>query len=254
MKEEKFIYRPFNGTFWLIVAGYIAFSFGLCYILNGYDLAVRKTVMLVICGCVIVYYFIYKYQLSKDKEYDELYYSKYGGFTWWMELPFHLCNINMFLGPIGILTSNRYIMGFAFFIGPVGTAMAILMPSHSFNNFSIFKKRMLGYYGTHFSIMFNCILLCPLGFYMPQYSDVLPIALVGTVVSFVIFLFNMVLRKTGIATGANYFYTCDPDENKVLLLSYKLIPHKYLFIIPLLIAFIPYMYLVTFIVHLIAGI
>ncbi|MBQ1877803.1 MAG: YwaF family protein, partial [Erysipelotrichaceae bacterium] len=215
-----------------------------------FDMSVRKTVLLVIAAAVIVYYFIYKYRLSRDKEYDEMYYSKVGGFTWWYELPLHLCNINMFLVPLGLLLDNRYIMGFAFFIGPVGTLMAILMPSASFNNFSILKERMRGYYITHFTILFNCLLLVTAGFYHPEYSDIFPIVIVGILLSFIIFVFNMILRKTGIASKANYFYTVDPEENKILEFFKSKIPYSYLYLIPLFVIFVPYMYLMTFIVKI----
>ncbi len=250
MKECKFIYRPFNGLFYCILLSYTIIYAALSFLLVRFDLSVRKTVMLVMTAIVIVCYFLYKYALSKDKEYDELYYSKVGGFTWWYELPLHLCNINMFLVPVGILLNNRYVQGFAFFIGPVGAMMAILMPSHSFNNFSIFKARMLGYYFTHFSITFNCLLLVMAGIYHPEYSDVLPIAGVGIAFTFVIFCFNLILRKTGAAIKANYFYTIDPEENKVLELFRKLIPYKFLYLLPMFVLVIPYMYLVTFIVKL----
>ena len=165
-------------------------------------------------------------------------------------MPLHLCNINMFLVLFGILFDSRYVQGFAFFIGPVGAMMAILMPSGPFNNCSILKPRMLGYYFTHFCITFNCILLCTAGIYMPEYSDVIPIVVVGIILSFIIFCFNMVLRKTGIAIKANYFYTVEPEENKVLMFFNSYIKYPYLYLIPLFILFIPYMYLVTFIVKL----
>lgn len=248
--EEKFVYRPFNGLFWLIMCGYTAVYAVASIVLRKYGMDFRKNVILVIAGFVIICYFIYKYRLSRDKEYDELYYSKVGGFTWWYELPLHLCNINMFLIPLGIILNNRYIQGFAFYIGPVGTMMAILMPSGPFNNCSIFKPRMMGYYFTHFSIFFNCFLLVTAGIYDPQYADILPIVVVGIGLSFIIFCFNMVLRKTGIAIKANYFYTVEPEENKILEFFNQRIPYSFLYLIPVFILFVPYMYLLTFIVRL----
>lgn len=253
MEKEKLVYRPFNGVFWAII-GILTVLYGaLALVLKNCTMQTRETVMLVITGCVAVYYFIYKYRLSRDEEYDEMYYSQVGGFTWWYELPLHLCNINMFLVPLGILTANRFILGFAFFIGPVGAMMAILMPSDPFNNTSILKPRMRGYYITHFLITYNCLFLAVIGIYQPQYSDILPIVLVGIVLSFIIFLFNMFLRKKGIASKANYFYTVEPEENKVLQFFNKLIPYSYLYLIPVFIIFVPYMFLLTFIYKLLFG-
>ncbi|MCR5066568.1 MAG: YwaF family protein [Erysipelotrichaceae bacterium] len=253
MEKEKFVYRPFNKVFWVIVIFLVVFYGALALILRNCTMQVKETVMLVITLCVAAYYFVYKDRLSKDKEYDKLYYSQVGGFSWWYELPFHLCNINMFLVPLGIILHNRYLQGFAFFIGPVGAMMAILMPSISFNNTSILKPRMRGYYITHFLITFNCLFLAVIGIYDPRYSDILPIMLVGILLSFIIFLFNMYLRKKKIAIKANYFYTIDPEENKVLQFFHKFIPYSYLYLIPVFILFVPYMLLLTFIYQLLSG-
>ncbi|MBQ6655413.1 MAG: YwaF family protein [Erysipelotrichaceae bacterium] len=253
MDNEKYTYRPFNRVFWAIIVLLTVFYVVLAFALRNCSLSVKKIIMLIFSGCLVVYYFIYKYRLSRDKEYDEMYYSKVGGFTWWYELPLHLCNINMFLVPLGILTNNRYIQGFAFFIGPVGAMMAILMPSDPFNNTSIFKERMRGYYITHFLITYNCIFMAVLGIYEPQYADILPIVLVGIGLAFLIFLFNMYLRKTKIAIKANYFYTVEPEENMVLQFFNRYIPIPFLYLIPVFILFVPYMYLVTFIYKLLTG-
>ena len=253
MEKEKFVYRPFNGVFWAIIA-FLLVGYGVLFLLlRNCSLQTKEIVMLAISVCLVIYYFIYKYRLSRDKEYDELYYSKVGGFSWWYELPLHLCNINMFLVPLGILFHNRYLQGFAFFIGPVGAMMAILMPSTSFNNTSIFKERMRGYYITHFLITFNCLFLAVIGIYDPRYSDVLPIALVGMLLSFIIYVFSMILRKKGIAIKANYFYTVEPEENKLLEFFHRFIPYSFLYLIPVFILFIPYMYLLTFIFNLLTG-
>ncbi|MBQ4253175.1 MAG: hypothetical protein II704_09025, partial [Erysipelotrichaceae bacterium] len=94
MEKEKFVYRPFNGVFWAIIAFLLVGYGALFLLLRNCSLQTKEIVMLAISVCLVIYYFIYKYRLSRDKEYDELYYSKVGGFSWWYELPLHLCNIN----------------------------------------------------------------------------------------------------------------------------------------------------------------
>ena len=65
------------------------------------------------------------------------------------ELSLHLCNINLFLTPLGVWKRNRSIMGFSFFVAPLGALMALLFPEPLFSGFSLFLSRIFGYYVTH---------------------------------------------------------------------------------------------------------
>ena len=56
----------------------------------------------------------YKLSLSMDAAYVRAYYPN--GFNIFNELPLHLCNINLFLIPLGVWKRNRSIMGFSFFV------------------------------------------------------------------------------------------------------------------------------------------
>ena len=68
----------------------------------------------------------YKLSLSMDAAYIRAYYPN--GFSIFNELPLHLCNINLFLIPLGVWKRNRSIMGFSFFVAPLGALMALLFP------------------------------------------------------------------------------------------------------------------------------
>ncbi|MFR6425229.1 MAG: hypothetical protein ACLUNO_06495 [Oscillospiraceae bacterium] len=52
----------------------------------------------------IIGFFVYKGFLSQDVQFLEV--SGLDRFNWFSELPMQLCNINMFLIPIGILTTS----------------------------------------------------------------------------------------------------------------------------------------------------
>lgn len=249
MNKNRLIFKTGNRNFWLLTGIYGISYFLICAIGNRYPIPVRQYLLAALCAVNIVLFFIYKYLISKDKEYEEIYYAE-TGFSWWYELPLHLCNINMFTCLIGALTRIPQIMGFTFFVGPIGALMAILMPDKVFNNYSFTYPRMWGYYLTHFSIVMNCFLLFGLKLYFPEYFHLMPTLLFTIELSFAAFVINLILRKSGIAPKANYFYSIDAEENKVLELFQKWIPISYLYLIPAFAVLLIYMYAVTFLLHL----
>ena len=250
MKKNRLIFKTGNRTFWLLTGLYAISYFTVCTIGNRFPIPVRQYILAAFCVANIILFFIYKYLMSKDQEYADIYYANMGGFSWWYELPLHLCNINMFTCLIGALTRIPQIMGFAFFVGPIGALMAILMPDKVFNDYSFTYPRMWGYYLTHFSIIHNCFLLLGLKLYFPEYFHLLPILVFTIELSFGAFVLNVILRKSKIAPFANYFYTIDAEENKVLELFQKWIPVSYLYLIPAVAVLLIYMYAVTFLLHL----
>ena len=82
----------------------------------------------------------YKLSLSMDAVYVRAYYPN--GFNIFNELPLHLCNINLFLIPLGVWKRNRSIMGFSFFVAPLGALMVLLFPKPLFSGFSLFLPRI----------------------------------------------------------------------------------------------------------------
>ena len=59
--------------------------------------------------------------MYKRQAYIRAYYPN--GFNIFNELPLHLCNINLFLIPLGVWKRNRSIMGFSFFVAPLGLSL-----------------------------------------------------------------------------------------------------------------------------------
>lgn len=112
----------------------------------------------------LIGFFIYKYFLSIDKEYDQLR-GFVGGFNWLGELPLNMCNVNMNLMPIAVLFNNKKLMNISFYLAPLGAFMALIMPGSGFINVSIFEPRMIGYYGTHFMITIEGIALVTYEFF-----------------------------------------------------------------------------------------
>ena len=106
------IIKPFNAAhIGLFVFAAAAVLF-LRLILRDRSEKARKLVLIVICCVNIVCFFAYKFALSRDAEFLAV--SGIEKFNWFNELPIQLCNINMFLIPIGLIAKNARYSDFRF--------------------------------------------------------------------------------------------------------------------------------------------
>lgn len=229
--QNLLILKPFNLAFFLFAAVAVFLIWLITKILKDANDTPKKATYIIICIITIIGYFIYKYALSLDQEYNVVY-GVYGGFNWWKELPLHLCNIHMILMPIAVASNKRSLLAFCFFIAPLGAIMALIMPGLGFSGYSILLPRMLGYYGTHFMVVVEAFLLYTLDFYKPEYKDIFRALLTMLIVSIGIFCINLILRFTGACADSNYFYLMDPEGNPILKLLYSFIPYPFLYALP----------------------
>lgn len=244
---EKWAILPFNGVFFTCLGLFVALLVISSVLLRKKS---EKTRKLVLAGAMIFTFLVfvwYKIMLSMDKEYDEVRIANgIAPFSWWTELPLQLCNINMILIPIGVLTNNRFLKGFSFFVAPLGALLALVMPCTGFTGYSIFLPRNIGYYFTHFMVLIGGIALGSFKLFRPTFKDIIPIILNMLFISVLIFLVNMVLRWTNLAPGANYFYSVETDGNAILDLFHSWIPYPFLYLLPALpLIILPYMLIET---------
>ena len=143
--------RPFNAGFFLLMAVMIGTIVLLWALLHGRSEQRREAVLIALCVVNIIGFFVYKGFLSGDAQFLQV--SGLDKFNWFNELPLQLCNINMFLIPIGVLTRRRSLLGFAFFVAPLGALLALVFPDPAFSGYSLWLPRMLGYYITHIGLL-----------------------------------------------------------------------------------------------------
>ena len=243
---DKLILSPFNGLFFALFAAFAAVFLILSLIMRRCSDKTRRGTLAGLMLFTLAVFVWYNIMLSLDAPYSALCTAAgKGGFNWWGELPLQLCNINMILIPVGVLTKKRPLMSFSFFLGPLGAAMALMMPGVGFENCSVLLPRMIGYYFTHFMVFFGALALWGFGIYRPTFRDILP-ALISTVVlSFVIFLINMAFRRLGLNPFSNYFYNVETEGNPILEIFHRILPYPFVFSIPCLGILIPYMLIVT---------
>ncbi len=244
LEQSRWIIRPFNGVFLACFALFLLILIAAGLALRGRSERVKKTVLVTACVLTLLGFFVYKYFLSIDAEFNEAT-AAMGGFNWWGELPLQLCNINMILIPIAVILHRRELMSFGFFVGPLGALMALLMPGTGFDGYSILLPRMLGYYGTHFMVIMEGLALAVFGLYRPRFRDLPGTIAALLLVALAVFVVNVILRLTGLHPKANYFFSMETEGNPVLELFHRILPYPYLYELPCMAVLIPYMLLVT---------
>ena len=251
------IIAPFNGVYltcWGIAVA-LMIAIGLIF-KNKSEKA--KTIFLVsLCAFTIVVYFIYKALLVASPAYcADMLKSGTKDYGWFYELPIQLCNINMFLIPIGVLTKKRGIMGFSFFLAPLGATMALIFPEPAFIDKPILRLYVLGFYLTHYLIVIAGISIATLGFFRPKFKDFPSVFLTLICLSFVVHLVNLGLRYSGLCLKANYFFTMEPGGVSLLELFTKITKIPFLYMLPALLILAAYMgiiSLVFFVVNKLSG-
>ena len=245
MTDESFwILRPFNTLFILVFAFFILLLVAASMLLRGKSERTKSRVLIGACIVTLIGFIAYKFFLGRDADYNVIT-APMGGFNWWGEFPLQLCNINMILIPIAVARKSRPLMAFAFFLGPLGALMALVMPGNGFNGYSLLLPRMLGYFGTHFMIVIEGLAIVTFGLYRPAFRDMPKTILTALVITFCIFLVNVLLRWSGLHPKANYFFAMETEGNFLLEIFHGWIPFPFLYLLPSVVILAVYMGLIT---------
>ena len=238
------IMAPFNALFCITFAAFILILVIVSLIMRKKSEKAKRLLIAFVCILTFIGFFVYKYYISIDKDYDRIT-QNMGGFNWWGELPLHLCNINLILMPIAVLTMKKPLLSFCFFIAPIGALMALLMPANGFSGYSILLPRMIGFYGIHFIIIVCALSIVTFGLYRPKFRD-LPLTLLTIfLIALIVFGINMLMRFSGLHPKANYFFSVETEGNFLLEIFHKWIPVPFLYLLPSIIILAPYMLLIT---------
>ncbi len=228
------IYEPFNGAFWLL--------FSVFAVLTAIGtVAARKKgtefagkLLGIWCLAIVVYHVIFKIGILLDKEYAVIRIA--GGMpevSIWTELPIQLCDINLLVLPYAVLSKKDvgFIRFFSIVFGIIGAFMAIVLPYPGFTGYSLLIPRVMGYYFTHFSIIFSAAALLTFRLYKPTLKDFRKAGVMLVAAYAFSVVVNIVLRCTGLSEKANYFFSFDPVGMGPLEFFYKLIPIPGLYLV-----------------------
>lgn len=240
------IYPLTSFAFYFILIVAAAITLTLTFVFRKKDEKTRKLVILIFCAFNILLFTVYKFVLASEPE--SLVKHNYE-FIIWEELPLHLCNISLFLVPIGMLLNNRKLLSYGFYIAPLGAILAVVSPSPEFIGESIFEFYNIGFYFTHLNIVIIGILLVTLGFFTPSYKQMAFLNIYAGCIATGIHILNLILRAL---TGAdvNYFYTVHDDGVSILKIFWNMIPVSFIYLIFGLIILNIYVALITLPFHL----
>ena len=220
--------QPFNSAYFLLLLLTGLVTAAIAHRFSHRPEADRERAIYALSTFNILLFVLYKGLLSRDG--DFLVVSNMEKFNWLNELPIQLCNINLFLIPIGLKRRDRALMGFSFFVAPLGALAAITCPEPAFSGYSVLLSRIIGFYGTHAMLIVSGFSLATLGFYRPEKRDFPGIYAAASVMGVCIHVINFLLRK-GLCPQANYFFTY-PTDIAMLHLFWKLIPVPLLYLLP----------------------
>ncbi len=237
-----------NLTFFLLILFIILSILLLYFLLRNKSEKIRKNVIIGISIFNIIFFIIYKYWLSKDPEFLTI--NNYDFFNLWSELPLQLCNISMFLIPLGLIFKKDALLSYGYFITPLGAFMAICFPESAFTGFDIFIPRNLGFYGTHVLLFISGISLVTLKLFKPSYKKIVTPTITLLALAFIMFLVNTVLRNT-VSPEANYFYTYETNI-PILSTFYKWLPVPFLYEIFTVLILVPYTLLMVMLYKLLS--
>ena len=246
---NEFSITPFRGPHLLLLLLTVTAVLFILLLLRGKPDARRSRFLVGVCLFNLALFTVYKLSLSMDAAYVRAYYPN--GFNIFNELPLHLCNINLFLIPLGVWKRNRSIMGFSFFVAPLGALMALLFPEPLFSGFSLLMPRIFGYYVTHSLLVVCGLSLATLGFYRPDPKDIPRILKTFGLLAVGAHLINLLLRLT-LCPEANYFFTYGAEIG-VLKLFWRIIPVPLLYGLPAPLILAAYMYAVCALSRLTQG-
>ena len=213
----------FSAGWWFYIIMTIVFMVYLHKIGKQLDYESKRKFILIFSIIEFIILRIYKRSLK----------GVYDRYNYFNELPCYLCNISTILCIVAALTDNSILMGFCTTIGLFGSLLAIFMPDRYYVNIPLFSRQTVGFYGYHSMLLVSCLSFYLMGLYKPDPKDALWAMVILFVVTCVIHIVNIVLRKTGLNPTCNYTFTIEPDNN-VLEFFYKLFPVKLFYLLPVL--------------------
>jgi uncharacterized membrane protein YwaF len=161
------------------------------------------------------------------------------------ELPLHLCNMNLILIPVALLTKNKLLMGYTYYVATIAAMAAIMFFDSRYVGVNVMTYSVFVYFFYHAVLVATPILLVMFGLYTPEKSQIINVIILLLCMATVIHGFNLFMRSTGLCTISNYFYTMGMEGNPVLELLMKLVPIPLVYYFPMIPALYGYAYLIT---------
>ncbi len=220
------IMKPFTLPYFVMLLLTAAASVLLHRLLRSKSEEVKRKTLLIICAVNFAAFFVYKGILSADESYLAI----LGGnhFDWLREFPLQLCNMNLYLLPISIISKKKPFILFTFSTATLGALAALSFPTLGFSGYPLFLPRILGFNIIHCVLIVCAVNLISLGFYRPRFKDIPAALVILFIVGLAVHGINLLLRALG--SDANYLYTIEPT-NGALELFWNFVPLSFAYLL-----------------------
>lgn len=182
----------------------------------------KKITLLIIAICNALLYLSYKLTMA----------FTYDTFIILNELPLHLCNLNLILIPIALLTNNKLLMSYFYYVGMLAAFCGVMFFDSYFLGRDAFSFVVLAYFIYHSTLIVFPIWFITLKMFTPSLNYIWKSLLLLLGIATIMLGVNLLLIKTGWCVEANYFYTMGMPDNPVLGMLMKLIPVPLLYYLP----------------------
>lgn len=228
------IVKPFNPVF----CGMFLLCVVLAFLTGKAPRKVCKKIIILVNVIGAVWLLLYKNLLFLDPEYVEICLATKSEIpSVWTGLPFHFCNMLLFITPFALWKENKRLLAFVCVSCIYSTGAALFMPSSGFSGYSLLLPRVLSYYCIHFAGLYSGFAILFSRLYEPDYKDILPTYGYTLLCYTIAFLVSFTLVKLHLSETVNYFYSMGPRNNAVLRFFYRLIPMPYFYFIPFITLF-----------------
>jgi len=236
------IIEPFNLTHLLTITIMPVLIFlGIYYLLRKRSEQSKQKILLFICYSNILLYALYKIVQANEEGY---------AFDIFTNLPLHFCNLNLILIPIAIHAKSKILMAYQLYFGIPLVALALITVYPTFISRPIWNFTPFIYFYYHSMLAVLPIMLVKFKFYTPSFKVVLQPTLLLISITVIIHIVNVVFRATGIARESNYFFTYGLEGDFFTELLWRILPYNFFFLLPALLLFAPYVFLITLPFHL----
>ena len=147
-------------------------------------------------------------------------------------LPLQLCDLAVFIMPIGLITGNRKIMDFLFYVCGLGALSAIVLMAMASQD--AFYEMNPNFFFSHFAILLLPLLMIIWGMYSPKPSPKTALRLTITLMVLGAFMHGLNLfLNTAFQAESYYFFTIIKTGilvSPLLGLFAKIIPYDYFYL------------------------
>ena len=218
-----------NSVWWMVMALCVAATVLLYLLLRKKnEEQKRKAILFISYACMVLFY------VSKffNFRYDAFVLAYGNGWERILTevLPLNLCYLSMVLLIIGVHLSNKYFIGFCFYVSSIGAVITLVAPVEVFTDTNLLQPAVFLFYFLHFIIAAVYLNIGFLGLVKLGKRTVITSLLLLNVIYFLVHVVNWLGRSAGIEY-MNYFFSFGPEGSSILELFWEWVPVPYLYLI-----------------------